>query len=118
MRLLKSLLVPAVALALLPGTFAKDKDKDKDHDKHGTAQNHPPGWDKGKKTGWGDCDVPPGQAKKVGCHPNSNAHNDHDRDHHVASHHVIEHHDRDRAAEHRAAEKTRSGSPGCGTSCC
>jgi hypothetical protein len=27
----------------------------------------PAGWDKGRKTGWGDCDVPPGQAKKTGC---------------------------------------------------
>jgi hypothetical protein len=33
------------------------------------AQGRPPGWDKGKKTGWGNCDVPPGQAKKVGCEP-------------------------------------------------
>jgi len=30
-------------------------------------QGRPPGWDKGKKTGWGNCDVPPGQAKKSGC---------------------------------------------------
>ena len=27
----------------------------------------PPGWSKGKKTGWGDCGLPPGQAKKYGC---------------------------------------------------
>ncbi len=27
----------------------------------------PPGWSKGKKTGWGNCDLPPGQAKKYGC---------------------------------------------------
>ncbi len=27
----------------------------------------PPGWDRGRKSGWGNCDVPPGQAKKVGC---------------------------------------------------
>lgn len=26
--------------------------------------HRPPGWDKGKKTGWGDSDVPPGQARK------------------------------------------------------
>ena len=31
------------------------------------ADQRPPGWDKGKKTGWGNCDVPPGQAKKQGC---------------------------------------------------
>jgi hypothetical protein len=28
---------------------------------------HPPGWSKGKKTGWGNCGLPPGQAKKYGC---------------------------------------------------
>jgi hypothetical protein len=33
-------------------------------DEHG----RPPGWDRGKKTGWGDCDLPPGLAKKQGCH--------------------------------------------------
>lgn len=27
----------------------------------------PPGFSKGKKTGWGNCDLPPGQAKKYGC---------------------------------------------------
>jgi len=57
----------------------KDRDKNKDHKKdwgkrdhdreHGraTGEGRPPGWDKGKKTGWGNCDVPPGQAKKQGC---------------------------------------------------
>ena len=25
----------------------------------------PPGWDRGRKTGWGQYDMPPGQAKKV-----------------------------------------------------
>jgi hypothetical protein len=29
--------------------------------------NVPPGWSHGKKTGWGDCGMPPGQAKKYGC---------------------------------------------------
>ena len=30
--------------------------------------NHTPaGWNQGKKTGWKDCDVPPGQAKPSGC---------------------------------------------------
>jgi hypothetical protein len=28
---------------------------------------HPPGWSKGKKTGWDNCGMPPGQAKKYGC---------------------------------------------------
>jgi hypothetical protein len=27
----------------------------------------PPGWSQGKKTGWGNCGLPPGQAKKYGC---------------------------------------------------
>jgi len=27
----------------------------------------PPGWDRGRKTGWGACGVPPGLAKKAGC---------------------------------------------------
>ena len=28
----------------------------------------PPGWSRGKKVGWKDCDLPPGQAKKYGCY--------------------------------------------------
>jgi hypothetical protein len=28
---------------------------------------HPPGWSHGKKTGWDNCGMPPGQAKKYGC---------------------------------------------------
>jgi len=31
------------------------------------SSGRPPGWDRGRKVGWGHCDVPPGQAKKVGC---------------------------------------------------
>ena len=27
----------------------------------------PPGWARGRKTGWGYCGLPPGQAKKYGC---------------------------------------------------
>lgn len=27
----------------------------------------PPGWNRGNKTGWRDCGLPPGQAKKYGC---------------------------------------------------
>ena len=27
----------------------------------------PPGWNRGRKTGWGACKVPPGQATKSGC---------------------------------------------------
>ncbi|HVP44684.1 MAG TPA: hypothetical protein VMS96_14730 [Terriglobales bacterium] len=29
--------------------------------------DRPPGWSRGKKTGWGNCGLPPGQAKKYGC---------------------------------------------------
>ena len=39
--------------------------------------NQPPGWSKGKKTGWDNCDVPPGQAKKYGCHPGYRGHSHH-----------------------------------------
>ena len=45
---------------------------DRDHDRHDPFRNvseHPKGREHGRKTGWGNCDVPPGQAKKQGCHP-------------------------------------------------
>ena len=29
--------------------------------------DRPPGWNHGKKTGWSNCGLPPGQAKKYGC---------------------------------------------------
>jgi hypothetical protein len=49
----------------------KDKDKDKGHGhEHQAAagrSDRPKGWDEGKKTGWGDCNVPPGLAKQRGC---------------------------------------------------
>ena len=32
-----------------------------------SGDSRPPGWSQGKKTGWGDCGLPPGQAKKHGC---------------------------------------------------
>jgi len=32
-----------------------------------TGTHQPPGWNKGKKTGWGHCDVPPGHAKPADC---------------------------------------------------
>ena len=31
------------------------------------GDERPPGWGRGKKTGWGNCGLPPGQAKKYGC---------------------------------------------------
>ncbi len=57
----------------------KHKDKDKDRDEaweerdgfevrtYGNGDDRPPGWSRGKKTGWGNCGVPPGQAKKGAC---------------------------------------------------
>jgi hypothetical protein len=62
------------------GHSAKDHDDDDHGDNHDgwerrgqfeyrTYSEHdvPPGWSHGKKTGWGDCGMPPGQAKKYGC---------------------------------------------------
>ncbi len=34
---------------------------------YGDRDARPPGWNRGRKTGWGDCGLPPGQAKKYGC---------------------------------------------------
>lgn len=34
---------------------------------YGDRDGRPPGWSRGKKTGWGNCGLPPGQAKKYGC---------------------------------------------------
>lgn len=86
-------LVLAGALVLSGSAFA-DHDRDEDHDHghgHGKGNPHarhdddqwehrgnydyhvfegdsrPPGWSHGKKTGWGNCGLPPGQAKKYGC---------------------------------------------------
>jgi hypothetical protein len=79
-----------VALGLgTPTLMAKNgKEKDKgnkhankfSHDDHGwerrggyeyrvysDGDGRPPGWSRGKKTGWGNCGLPPGQAKKYGC---------------------------------------------------
>jgi hypothetical protein len=82
----------AIALAFTAPAARADKDKgEKDHgNPHGNphaAKDHdegwehrgdyeyhtyakgsvPPGWSHGKKTGWGNCGLPPGQAKKYGC---------------------------------------------------
>ncbi|GEM_PF-3798138 len=48
--------VAAAAASTEPYSRVKNKKWKKGH--------RPPGWDKGKKTGWGDSDVPPGLAKK------------------------------------------------------
>lgn len=34
---------------------------------YGDRDGRPPGWSRGKKSGWGNCGLPPGQAKKYGC---------------------------------------------------
>lgn len=34
---------------------------------YGDTDGRPPGWNRGKKTGWNHCGLPPGQAKKYGC---------------------------------------------------
>lgn len=52
-----------------------ERDHDRDHVRHDPfrkVSEHPKGWEHGRKTGWGNCDVPPGQAKKQGCHPYHN----------------------------------------------
>ncbi len=61
-----------------PHNAQRDDDHDRD-DHHGwdvrdgweyrtyERGQTPPGWNKGKKTGWGNCNMPPGQAKKYGC---------------------------------------------------
>jgi hypothetical protein len=38
-----------------------------DYRTYGENDERPPGWNQGKKTGWGNCGMPPGQAKKYGC---------------------------------------------------
>lgn len=76
-------LVVAMSLsgpALLADKGDKGKKHSNDHDNQGWEQRdgyeyrtygngdeHPPGWSHGKKTGWGNCGLPPGQAKKYGC---------------------------------------------------
>ena len=79
-----------IALAVnLPALIASHGDKGEKHqqgNKHSSDRNdqgwqqrngyeyrtyggdeRPPGWSQGKKTGWGNCGLPPGQAKKYGC---------------------------------------------------
>jgi len=44
--------------------------RDQDGDawaRHGYREGTPPGWGHGQKKGWGNCGMPPGQAKKYGC---------------------------------------------------
>jgi len=53
-----------------------DRDRDRDRDNRDNVfarrnglgpSSRPPGWSHGRKTGWGNCDLPPGLAKKEGC---------------------------------------------------
>jgi hypothetical protein len=79
------------ALGLVTPSLMADRDKGKEKEKHHASKNfddddrnwehrdgfeyrtygdhdgRPPGWSRGKKTGWGNCGLPPGQAKKYGC---------------------------------------------------
>lgn len=59
-----------------------DGDRDRDHEGRGNSMrgNHgAQGSSHGRKTGWGNCNVPPGQAKKYGCGPSwGYRDNDHD----------------------------------------
>ncbi len=80
------LALAAAMVCAVPVRADKDKDKDKgkgnphaDRDdgrwerregyEYRTYErdSRPPGWSQGKKTGWGNCGMPPGQAKKYGC---------------------------------------------------
>lgn len=52
--------------------YERDEDGWERHDRYDMRaydvhEGRPPGWSEGKKTGWGDCGLPPGQAKKYGC---------------------------------------------------
>ena len=56
--------------------------RDNDDKRKGFTAKHdrrPPGWDHGRKVGWGGCNVPPGQAKKVGCQDQGHRHEAHTR---------------------------------------
>ncbi len=48
---------------------ARDRDRRRDHRQSAFYGNtgQPSGWTQGRKRGWRDCDMPPGQAKKYGC---------------------------------------------------
>ena len=58
LTVLFGLLVLTVAPAMAQG-----------HGHRGRYDDDPPGWSHGRKAGWGNCDLPPGLAKKRGCIP-------------------------------------------------
>jgi hypothetical protein len=88
---LLAILALTAALGLITPSLMADRDKGKEKGKHhasksfddddknwerrdgyeyrtyGDHDGRPPGWSRGKKTGWGNCGLPPGQAKKYGC---------------------------------------------------
>ncbi len=71
----------------------RDHDGDRDHDRDWRDdrdrddRGNPPGWGHGRKTGWGNCDMPPGLAKK-----NGGCDNDRDRDDRPVAHSRHHHH--------------------------
>ena len=108
----------AIAMCFSLGTVAMAKDHDHDKDRgerretrggyhrarwndHDRDHRRPAGWDKGKKKGWGDCDAPPGQAKKHGCY---------DRDHNRDARQRREREEWRRRHAHDARYPHRSGS--------
>ena len=92
----------------------EDNDRDEhhagrghDHDHEATAagpSNRPPGWDKGKKTGWGDCNVPPGLAKQRGCDSSGFSL----RERIARSHTTVAHHTTSKAGAIRTATTSHS----------
>src|SRR5215510_3494331 len=71
-RLLAILALVAVLGWCAPALMADHEDNDqgwerRDGYEYRTYDQHLPGWSHGKKTGWGNCGLPPGQAKKYGC---------------------------------------------------
>lgn len=64
MRLLSTLTVLFGLLVLTVVPAMAD-----DHGHRGRRDDDPPGWSHGRKAGWGNCDLPPGLAKKRGCYP-------------------------------------------------
>lgn len=92
MKRFRTVAIAALVLGLSASTFAMARDHGRGHDRDGDRDGRyrhvayrgdhdryrkeyrnrddrrPPGWSKGKKTGWGNCNLPPGQAKKQGCY--------------------------------------------------
>ena len=49
------------------GRRGNDHDRDDFRGRGRDDRSSRRGWSHGRKTGWGNCDLPPGQAKKSGC---------------------------------------------------